>query len=1376
MKKWLGIVTVVVSLVGCSGGSGSKEDTQSLVVTSETITSNEKEDIPQIESTTTQLESSIKSKYYGTWYYVDSGEEIDILSTTDLNITEIEDDDNLLKVNKDGTVYYLIRSSIARTTVNGKIETLTPNDDSTLRSRRAYTGIGNINIILANILDSNIKEQTVTKSDGSFTTTTLPSGKYNLTATDSTNKLESIVELKSDINNIGNYKLTDKSLNNFKAELILNEEYILSDGNVHEAILRIHNISDNTGFGLSYDISLNTNDKVKSFTEGSVNSAGSVLAKSHKDIPISFSFNKLSSNMKEYSIDIVIKDALGNRWEDSFPFNVNKELVAILISTKSAPIKGTIKNPLTGKITTIDTADGKIFVPLLPEDKPYILVLSTSSFDSETFYSIGINKKPDDFGDFKDTSAHEPNNNETQSIALYTNNSIKSYIYGTDIDFWKIYTNEGVIVDKSLELFTNIDTPTVPTTPPSSLTATDGDYTDKIIINWSNTSNTTYFELYQATSSDGTYSKLSSNVIGTSYTATNVEGGITYYYKLKGCNDVGCSSYSNINSGYINVPNNAPIANAGVNQTINEGENITLDGSASSDSDGTINSYKWLENSTILSTNSIFSTTTLSGGIHEIALVVADDDGATNSDVVYVTVKATSNNAPMANAGANQTATFGDNLTLDASSSVDSDGTISQYIWKEGTTVLSISPSFSKSDFTVGEHTLTLTVTDDDGVSSSDTVVVMINEIPNKAPVITTTSFDVNENQIEVGIVQASDEDSNNLFYSLSGTDANTFYINNTTGQITFKNAPDYETKTSYAIIVTVNDGIQSVAQNITVNILNISEVPILENLTLSINENLEPETIIGNINIINVGDSAITSFTLDGIGSDVFDITATGYIKTKAGAIINYETKNSYLLNVIATNSTGDSEPIVISIAVIDINDAPIISSANFYLNENSINIGTILASDADNDILTYSISGGSDSSKFNINSSTGELNFNFVTNYELPSDSDSDNIYQVEVTVSDADTHSSQLINVEIEDLELNIYSYRDINTLSGAIDAISIDLDGDNNNDIIAIGDNEIYWYKNDGHENFTSHLVSEDTYSFSHILQAIDYDNDGDIDIVSSGSTICWYENDGHENFTSHLIEENFGTNIVSDIDNDGDIDYLNVYTTINTNHGLSLYWQEQKNTNYTSHLISEESSDFSSGSNYTNAVDIDNDGDTDIIWSFYTTLSNSTSIKYYIYWYENDGFNNFTNKHKVVESHNSLSVYFCADINKDNHTEIIYPRTETNIYTNIYSDIFSFSSIYGSIKIFDIEDINGDQNKDIIIRQGSTNKNLRIYAYDGTSSFAVSNIVLKDSTTLETINMTSATIRDINSDGKTDILSTFKTINKITWYKNIGDVN
>ncbi len=172
--------------------------------------------------------------------------------------------------------------------------------------------------------------------------------------------------------------------------------------------------------------------------------------------------------------------------------------------------------------------------------------------------------------------------------------------------------------------------------------------------------------------------------------------------------------------------NGLPVADAGADQAKNLGEEVTLDASGSSDSDGTIASYEWKDGATVLSTEVSFSKSDFAVGEHTITLTVIDDNGATDTDTVVVTINA----LPVADAGADQTVNFSEEVTLDASGSSDSDGTIASYQWKEGTTVLSTDISFSKSDFTLGEHTITLTVTDDDGATNTDNVVVTVNALP----------------------------------------------------------------------------------------------------------------------------------------------------------------------------------------------------------------------------------------------------------------------------------------------------------------------------------------------------------------------------------------------------------------------------------------------------------------------------------------------------------------------------------------------------------------------------------------------------------------------------------------------------------------------
>ncbi|QIL90697.1 PKD domain-containing protein [Microbulbifer sp. SH-1] len=83
------------------------------------------------------------------------------------------------------------------------------------------------------------------------------------------------------------------------------------------------------------------------------------------------------------------------------------------------------------------------------------------------------------------------------------------------------------------------------------------------------------------------------------------------------------------------------------------------------------------------------------------------------------------NQPPVAIAGENMTVAVGETVHLDGSASYDSDGEIVQYTWEElGVNSATAVASFEQA----GTYTLTLTVTDDQGASSSDTLEVTVTD------------------------------------------------------------------------------------------------------------------------------------------------------------------------------------------------------------------------------------------------------------------------------------------------------------------------------------------------------------------------------------------------------------------------------------------------------------------------------------------------------------------------------------------------------------------------------------------------------------------------------------------------------------------------
>ena len=190
-------------------------------------------------------------------------------------------------------------------------------------------------------------------------------------------------------------------------------------------------------------------------------------------------------------------------------------------------------------------------------------------------------------------------------------------------------------------------------------------------------------------------------------------------------------------------PNASPVANAGADQTITAPTNtVNLNGSASFDPDGTISAFSWVMISgpgavTITSANIANPTITgLIPGVYIFQLTVTDSVGATSKDEVNIIVNpepSIPNQPPVANAGNNVTiVTPVSSVNLNGTTSFDPDGTIVNYYWKQvsGPSISNVSNSGTTtptaSGLVAGSYVFQLIVTDNDGATGSDQVIVTV--------------------------------------------------------------------------------------------------------------------------------------------------------------------------------------------------------------------------------------------------------------------------------------------------------------------------------------------------------------------------------------------------------------------------------------------------------------------------------------------------------------------------------------------------------------------------------------------------------------------------------------------------------------------------
>ena len=89
--------------------------------------------------------------------------------------------------------------------------------------------------------------------------------------------------------------------------------------------------------------------------------------------------------------------------------------------------------------------------------------------------------------------------------------------------------------------------------------------------------------------------------------------------------------------------------------------------------------------------------------------------------------------------------------------------------------------------------------------------------------------------------------------------------------------------------------------------------------------------------------------------------------------------------------------------------------STSSYSAVENQTGAFLVTATDSDGDTLTFTITSGADSSLFSI-SATGSVTFNTAPDFEVPGDSNADNVYELEVSVSDGTASDSQVFTVTV------------------------------------------------------------------------------------------------------------------------------------------------------------------------------------------------------------------------------------------------------------------------------------------------------------------------------------------------------------------------
>ncbi|MCU7924119.1 MAG: DUF4347 domain-containing protein, partial [Candidatus Thiodiazotropha sp. (ex Dulcina madagascariensis)] len=334
----------------------------------------------------------------------------------------------------------------------------------------------------------------------------------------------------------------------------------------------------------------------------------------------------------------------------------------------------------------------------------------------------------------------------------------------------------------------------------------------------------------------------------------------------------------------------------------------------------------------------------------------------------------------------------------------------------------------------------TFTLTPNDGTvnGTPDATTQITATSINDNPTITsngggaTGPASVNENTTSVTTVTATDVDpSTTITYSISGgADAAAFSINPGSGALTFSSAPNFETPTDsgannvYDVQVTATDngpGTLTDVQDLAVTVNNVNENPLITSdgggASAAVNA-AENQTTVTTVSAFDSDTGDTLTYSISG-GADaaLFGIIgASGVLTFNAAPDFEVPTDSGangvYDVQVTVTDDGAGNLTDVqdIAVTVTSVNENPAITSNGggasgaAAVDENTTAVTTVTSTDPDSgDTPTYSISGGADAAAFAINPGSGALTFNSAPDFETPTDSGTNNVYDVQVTVTD-------------------------------------------------------------------------------------------------------------------------------------------------------------------------------------------------------------------------------------------------------------------------------------------------------------------------------------------------------------------------------------
>ncbi len=390
--------------------------------------------------------------------------------------------------------------------------------------------------------------------------------------------------------------------------------------------------------------------------------------------------------------------------------------------------------------------------------------------------------------------------------------------------------------------------------------------------------------------------------------------------------------------------------------------------------------------------------TDTANGVLTITVTPVNDAPVANPDTATILEDAS---ATSINVLSNDTDEENDTLSISAVTATS--GTVTS---SAGDVIYTPDANFS------GQATINYTLSD--GTDTASGVLTITITPVNDAPVANPDTATILEDAAATNInVLSNDTDIENDTLSITSVNADVGAISSSGANVVY--TPEANFNGQVIVNYILSDGTDTAAGTLTINVTPVNDAPVAQPDTATINEDA-PETTID-----------VISNDTDADATDTLAITAvTADIGT--ASVENNEIKYTPALNnestATLTYTLSDGTDEVqgnLTITIVAINDAPTAVNQTFAIGENATDgetIGTVTASDIENDTLTFSLSGG-ETSLFNIGSNSGLLtvNGNSAFNFETATQ----HTVNIDITDNGSPNETTTItINVNITDEE--------------------------------------------------------------------------------------------------------------------------------------------------------------------------------------------------------------------------------------------------------------------------------------------------------------------------------------------------------------------